>query len=125
MCIRDRVTLDLLAIASIPLAVLCFPASNGYAGSAFVIPDHFLWSLHTDYIIEFRSLARQLSQLSWQEILGGISLLPILIFLVVALLWRADAFKASKLYWRLLLVCMAALGLYFVHGVYYLSLIHI
>jgi len=113
------VTLDLLAIASIPLAVLCFPASNGYAGSAFVIPDHFLWSLHTDYIIEFRSLARQLSQLSWQEILGGISLLPILIFLVVALLWRADAFKASKLYWRLLLVCMAALGLYFVHGVYY------
>jgi tetratricopeptide (TPR) repeat protein len=109
--------LDFIAVASIPAAVLLFPATRGYAGSDFIIPDHFLWSLHTDYIIEFRTLVRQLSQLSWQEIMGGISLVPLLSLMAVALLWRYDDAKGMKWPWRILLVGIIAVGYVFLLGV--------
>ncbi|MGA2052500.1 MAG: hypothetical protein ABSH19_04230, partial [Opitutales bacterium] len=112
-------TLDFIAVASIPAAVLLFPATLGYSRSVFIIPDHFLWSLHTDYIIEFRTLVRQLSQLSWQEISGGISMIPLLSFLVVGLLWRHDDFKTTKWAWWILLLIMVGVGVGFVHGVFF------
>jgi len=111
--------LDFVLVATIPVAILLHPATLGYAKSFFVIPDYFLWSLHTDYIIEFRSLARQLSYLSWIEIAMGISLIPVVVFLVIMLLWRNDEFKSAKILWWVIRIVLVGIGWWFVHGVYY------
>jgi tetratricopeptide (TPR) repeat protein len=113
------VVIDLVLVASIPVAILTHPASLGYAKSFFIIPDYFLWSLHTDYIIEFRSLSRQLSYLSWQEIMGGISLVPVVMFLVIMLLWRNDEFKSAKILWWVMRIVLIGIGWWFIHSVYF------
>jgi tetratricopeptide (TPR) repeat protein len=76
--------LDVLAVLIVPACIFIF------GEKVFVIPDYFLWSLHTDYIIEFRNLPRQLSYLSTSEIMGGISLVPLLVFPLAALVCLRD-----------------------------------
>jgi tetratricopeptide (TPR) repeat protein len=84
------VGLDVAAVAVLPLAILIFGLR------VFVIPDYFLWSLHTDYIIEFRTLFRQIGTLNVTEIMGGISLVPLLVFPLAALVWLRDLPRPSR-----------------------------
>jgi tetratricopeptide (TPR) repeat protein len=76
--------LDALAVAVLPLTIALF------GEKVFVIPDYFLWSLHNDYIIEFRSLLRQVGTLSTSEIISGISMIPLLVFPLAALIGLKD-----------------------------------
>ncbi len=81
---------DLAAIALLPLAILIFGLK------VFVIPDYFLWSLHTDYILEFRSLFRQMSYLSVTEIIGGISMLPMVLAPVATLIFMNSLLRPLR-----------------------------
>ena len=75
------------ALGNPPTFVPVFRPELGREGS-FTLADPFLRALHADYILEFRSLSSQLASLDqWQLLQGVVSLAPLLVLPLAALLW--------------------------------------
>ncbi len=78
-----------LGLAALALSAL--PAAIFVGGSeCFVVQDAFLWRLHHEYILEFRSLAKYLAASSWGQFFGTVSFWPLLLIPLVwgLLRWR-------------------------------------
>jgi hypothetical protein len=73
---------SLLAVAVLPVTIAFTSAHT------FVIADSFLWSLCVDYILEIQSLFQYVARMEPSEILGRMSLIPLLALPVAALLWK-------------------------------------
>jgi serine/threonine protein kinase len=72
--------LDGVLMALLPAVSIVAFQQNFFTG------DSFLWSLKTDYIMEFRSLFRVVHQLTPSEIIAGINLAPLVVLLVLPVL---------------------------------------
>ena len=64
--------------------------------SVFVIRPGFLLNLHTDYILEFRTFFAQMSLLAPLQIVGGISFIPLVALPMLLLLIAPDLQKQWK-----------------------------
>lgn len=76
--------LAVLALAALPLVILWRGAE------VFVVQDPFLWRLHHEHILEFRSLPKFIAASTWTKVIGSVSLWPLLVLplLLGMLRWR-------------------------------------
>jgi hypothetical protein len=106
---------DAALIIMLPLTILLVPV-------AFKVSDPFLWALHDDYILEFRTLGSQFSQLgAWHFLQGTTSVLPVLLLPLAAFSWNTTLTGTWKYTWRALLIAVAALGVLYFHAMIFTS----
>jgi hypothetical protein len=110
--------LDVLLVAALPVTIALTSKDT------FVIADSFLWTLCVDYILEIQSLFRQFARMSAVEILGRVSVVPLLLLPVVALLWRIDRPSTSRAVWRAMLVALSVPAIVFAHATFYAVIFH-
>jgi hypothetical protein len=93
------------------------PATIAFAASAsFRVADPFLWTLHENYIHEFRSLSAQLS-LGATQVLQ--ILIPVLGIPLSALLWPTALTGIAGIAWRAFTVLCLGAGIIMVHALAY------
>jgi hypothetical protein len=102
------IALGVLGLALLPVVVYLWPART------FLVSDHFLWSLHEDYIGEFKGLVRGTAHLSAGMLLGQLNVLPLLTIPAASVLFRSRAAAPAKALLLLaLLPSLATLALAF------------
>jgi hypothetical protein len=89
--------------------VLLLPAVVLIATDAtFRVSDPVLWILHNRYINEFLGLATRVMPLSPSELLGHVSLVPLIALPIAVLLWPTALRGAWRVGWRAVLVALVA-----------------
>jgi len=83
--------LDVMMLAAIPAAILIFQEKV-----FSLLPGTFLMFLHKDYILEFRTFLGQMKFLSWLQIVGGISAIPLTVVPALRLLFDSDLQRPWK-----------------------------
>lgn len=77
-------------LSALPLCILLVPED------VFWVADRFLWSLHVDYIKEFKSIGFLAAQVPLRKLVGVVSLLPLGLASVIALLWNRGISRGWK-----------------------------
>ncbi len=96
--------IDLVLVLALPAAVLVSGESS------FRLTDRFLWVLHSRYIVEFLSLGRWMMTRTPEQIVGQMSLVPLVVLPLAALLWRSALTTGWRLGWRALLLVAVGSG---------------
>ncbi|MSR35348.1 MAG: hypothetical protein EXR95_01720 [Gemmatimonadetes bacterium] len=102
---------DALAVALLPVVIVVTGERT------FRLADHFLFTLHQRYIIEFLTLGSQLTQMGARLIVGRASALPLLVLPLAAALWPTTLEGGVRWAWRTLLVIGVGVVLGFTHTV--------
>lgn len=80
----------LLALVALPLTIWLTHERT------FYVADTFLWALHVNYISEFETLPRYLSEMHWRAAISSVSLLPLVALPLLFLVFDAKVFRPLR-----------------------------
>lgn len=90
----------------------------------FALADSLLWTLCADYIFENQSLFRQLRGMGASEILGRVSVAPLVLLPTVARLWRT-APRAARSWSQMWLLVLLVPSVIYAHGAFQAYFVHL